>query len=594
MFEVTCWDSYNRVITGLTQWDINQTLYLKDVYNDFGLTKAPMFHFCNQRSKEALVVQSTIENDNVIAVKVPNILLQEGIPLIAYMYVYSIPSKQDGSSLTDIVSSASAKTLVAIKLTVKPRVKPSQYKYVENIDSLTVAQIEKEIKDRLDKLETELKNNIDSKLAELENLTLQLEEWLSKSEISTTSAYITSEIHEVITDESRRATLPFTSESYRANFVFINGLFAVEDKDYQITGNNIELINSEFILGNDIVTFVTFKSVVEGKSEDNKTINISSEIYEAQTDAEGYSVLPFTFNNQVFQVFINGLLAVKEKDYSIVDNNSKIKIKNSEFVSGNDIVTFVVLQEIKKEDTNESTNISLETYETITDDAGYAVIPLVPTLINKNYGDSCMQIFINGMFGIVEKDYIIKDNNIQILNTESNNSNDIITFIVFKAITENKDVNTDCLTKHPTINTSDPTNSSSILDWGDKITAYSEVTKDTNGHVTGGKITKYTLPSSEATTSSKGLLSAADKQTINNLPNVYAKKSDVVNVYRYKGSVDTYTNLPNNDLNSGDVYNVEDTGKNYAWTGSAWDDLGGSFEINIQPITKEELDKICV
>lgn len=439
MFEVTCWDSYNRVITGLTQWDINQTLYFKDVYNDFGLTKAPMFHFCNQRSKEALVVQSTIENDNVIAVKVPNILLQEGIPLIAYMYVYSIPSEQDGSSLADIVSSASAKTLVAIKLTVKPRVKPSQYKYVENIDSLTVAQIEKEIKDRLDKLETELKNNIDSKLAELENLTLQLEEWLSKSEISTTSAYITSEIHEVITDESRRATLPFTSESYRANFVFINGLFAVEDKDYQITGNNIELTNSEFILGNDIVTFVTFKSVVEGKSEDNKTINISSEIYETETNADGYSVLPFTFNNQVFQVFINGVLAVKEKDYSIVDNNSKIKIKNSEFVSGNDIVTFVVLQEIKNETTNESTNISLETYETITDNAGYAVIPLVPTLINKNYGDSCMQIFINGMFGIVEKDYVIKDNNIQILNTESNNSNDIITFIVFKAITENTD-----------------------------------------------------------------------------------------------------------------------------------------------------------
>lgn len=440
MFEVTCWDSYNRVITGLTQWDINQTLYLKDVYNDFGLTKAPMFHFCNQRSKEALVVQSTIENDNVIAVKVPNILLQEGIPLIAYMYVYSIPSEQDGSSLADIVSSASAKTLVAIKLTVKPRVKPSQYKYVENIDSLTVAQIEKEIKDRLDKLETELKNNIDSKLTELENLTLQLEEWLSKSEISTASAYITSEIHEVITDENRRATLPFTSESYRANFVFINGLFAVEDKDYQIIGNNIELTNSEFISGNDIVTFVTFKSVVGKKSEENKTINISSEIYETETDLEGYSVLPFAFNNQVFQVFINGVLAVKEKDYSFVDNNSGIKIKNSEFVLGDDIVTFVVLQEIESEDTiNKSTNISLETYEAITDDTGYATIPLVPTLINKNYGNSCIQIFINGMLGIVEKDYVIKDNNIQILNTESNNSNDIITFIVFKAITENTD-----------------------------------------------------------------------------------------------------------------------------------------------------------
>ncbi len=98
---------------------------------------------------------------------------------------------------------------------------------------------------------------------------------------------------------------------------------------------------------------------------------------------------------------------------------------------------------------------------------------------------------------------------------------------------------------------------------------------------------------SEATISKNGFLSAADKQTINNLPNVYAKKSDVVNVYRYKGSVDTYNNLPNKDLNSGDVYNVEDTGKNYAWTGSAWDDLGGSFEVEEEEITVEEVERIC-
>ena len=73
----------------------------------------------------------------------------------------------------------------------------------------------------------------------------------------------------------------------------------------------------------------------------------------------------------------------------------------------------------------------------------------------------------------------------------------------------------------------------------------------------------------------------------------YAKKSDIVNVYRYKGSVETYGNLPGGDLNSGDVYNVEDTGKNYAWTGSSWDDLGGSFEFEEEEITEEEVERIC-
>ena len=119
--------------------------------------------------------------------------------------------------LTDVVSSASAKALVAIKLAVRPRVKPSQYKYVENIDSLTVAQIEKEIKDRLDKLESELKESVDSKISELEELVLELEEWLSKSEISTTESYITLETYEVSTDDSGRVDIPFASEDVQAN-----------------------------------------------------------------------------------------------------------------------------------------------------------------------------------------------------------------------------------------------------------------------------------------------------------------------------------------------------------------------------------------
>ena len=156
-----------------------------------------------------------------------------------------------------------------------------------------------------------------------------------------------------------------------------------------------------------------------------------------------------------------------------------------------------------------------------------------------------------------------------------------------------KHTHSNYLTAHPSITTSSPTSNSSTISWGGQVTAYSEVTKDTNGHVTGGKITKYTLPSSEATASAKGLMSAADKKTINELPDVYAKKSDIVNVYRYKGSVDTYSNLPSGDLNSGDVYNVEDTGKNYAWTGSDWDDLGGSFEFEEEEITAEEVERIC-
>lgn len=54
----------------------------------------------------------------------------------------------------------------------------------------------------------------------------------------------------------------------------------------------------------------------------------------------------------------------------------------------------------------------------------------------------------------------------------------------------------------------------------------------------------------------------------------------ISSVYRYKGSVASYAALPASGQTVGDVYNVETDGANYAWTGSAWDALGGTFTID--------------
>lgn len=69
-----------------------------------------------------------------------------------------------------------------------------------------------------------------------------------------------------------------------------------------------------------------------------------------------------------------------------------------------------------------------------------------------------------------------------------------------------------------------------------------------------------------------------------------ALKTDIAGVYNYKGSVATYDALPSSGLTSGDVYNVESNGMNYAWTGTAWDDLGGSFSIT--SISDAEIDAL--
>lgn len=51
-------------------------------------------------------------------------------------------------------------------------------------------------------------------------------------------------------------------------------------------------------------------------------------------------------------------------------------------------------------------------------------------------------------------------------------------------------------------------------------------------------------------------------------------------VYKYKGTVATYSDLPSTGLTVGDVYNVETDGNNYAWTGTVWDALGGTVDLS--------------
>ena len=68
----------------------------------------------------------------------------------------------------------------------------------------------------------------------------------------------------------------------------------------------------------------------------------------------------------------------------------------------------------------------------------------------------------------------------------------------------------------------------------------------------------------------------------------YATKSDISSVYKYKGSVSTYAELPQSEQQTGDVYNVETAdsshgvkaGDNVAWNGEEWDVLSGTVDLS--------------
>lgn len=165
-----------------------------------------------------------------------------------------------------------------------------------------------------------------------------------------------------------------------------------------------------------------------------------------------------------------------------------------------------------------------------------------------------------------------------------------------------------------------------------------KITTNAEGFVTAGTavvksdITALGIPEQDttysvATSSSDGLMSSSDfdklasiesgaevnvleSVSVNGSPLVitskgvnidlsgYALKTDITNVYKYQGSVNNYSDLPTTGLTAGDVYNVVnadeshgiDAGENVAWTGSAWDPLGGSFLITA--ITNAQIDAL--
>lgn len=129
-----------------------------------------------------------------------------------------------------------------------------------------------------------------------------------------------------------------------------------------------------------------------------------------------------------------------------------------------------------------------------------------------------------------------------------------------------------------------------------------KITVDATGHVSAvtavakGDITALGIPSTnttynDATQSTHGLMSTADKKKLDGFgaASTYALKSDITAMYRYKGSVASYDKLPTSGQTIGDVYDVGD-GMNYAWNGEKWDGLGQVFTIDA--IQNTEIDTI--
>ena len=116
---------------------------------------------------------------------------------------------------------------------------------------------------------------------------------------------------------------------------------------------------------------------------------------------------------------------------------------------------------------------------------------------------------------------------------------------------------------------------------------HSQITNGTNPHAT----TFANIASKPTTVAGYGITDTYTKTEVDN---------KVASVYKYRGSVASYANLPTVNLIVGDVYNCIDTGANYGWTGTDWDNLGVIYGLATQSanglmssIDKTKLDGIA-
>lgn len=127
----------------------------------------------------------------------------------------------------------------------------------------------------------------------------------------------------------------------------------------------------------------------------------------------------------------------------------------------------------------------------------------------------------------------------------------------------------------------------------DAVTAPTAYTDSNNWVAVDASAAKTDVTDNLISTSTTSALSANQGRVLKE--NIDKLKTSLSAVYIYKGSVNTYDDLPTG-VATGDTYNVvaahgnTPAGTNYAWNGESWDPLGGSVDLSSY-YTKEEANE---
>ena len=144
----------------LFQWDNGQKLCLSGLNTYVSNLETVDVHFCNKISKLAITVKPTVVSNNIVA-PIPNSLLQDPYPIIAYFYVPS----DNGS-----------RTIVMVTIPIEPKKRPSDFILNEDEAIASLDAINNKVNTTLNNITVDYNNfktNIEAELRDMvENLEL--------------------------------------------------------------------------------------------------------------------------------------------------------------------------------------------------------------------------------------------------------------------------------------------------------------------------------------------------------------------------------------------------------------------------------------
>ena len=155
----------------LFQWDNGQKLCLSGLNTYVSNLETVDVHFCNKISKLAITVKPTVVSNNIVA-PIPNSLLQDPYPIIAYFYVPS----DNGS-----------RTIVMVTIPIEPKKRPSDFILNEDEAIASLDAINNKVNTTLNNITVDYNNfktNIEAELRDIvENLQLEDAKTLSSKSI---------------------------------------------------------------------------------------------------------------------------------------------------------------------------------------------------------------------------------------------------------------------------------------------------------------------------------------------------------------------------------------------------------------------------